>query len=110
MIDRRTLLAGSAALGLAATKTFAVPKPAGILGPEGQFSFEMLIGWAKSLSQRPFQKAADRDSALLEGLDYDSYQQIRFRPGLAIWPHDGGAYPVEPFHIGRYFKQPVQSF
>ena len=110
MIDRRTLLAGSAALGLAATKTFAAPEPTGIFGPESQFSFEMLIGWAKRLSQRPFQKATVRDFKLLEGLDYDTYQQIRFRPDLAIWPHDGSAYPVEPFHIGRYFKKPVRIF
>src|SRR5208337_3424532 len=110
MINRRTLLAGSAVFGLAATKAFAAPESAGIFGPVHPFSFEMLTAWAQKLSRQPFQEVTVQDSGLLESLNYDNYQQIKFRPDLAIWAHGEGSYPVEPFHISRCFKQPVRIF
>jgi glucans biosynthesis protein len=110
VIDRRTLLAGAAAIGLAGTKAFAAPERARTFGPEGPFDFEMLIGWAKNLSLRPFRGTTVHGSKLLEGLNYDTYQQIKFRPELPLWPDDDAAYPVEPFHIGRHFDQPVRIF
>ena len=50
------------------------------------------------------------DPELLERLDFDAYQQIKFRPELAIWGQGEGPYPIELFHVGRYFKEPVQIF
>ena len=110
MIDRRTLLIGSAAIGLAPAKASEAPERRMAFGPESSFSFDLLTGWAKDLSQRPFQKPIVRDAELLERLDFDAYQQIKFRPDLAIWAHGGGPYPVELFHLGRYFKEPVRIF
>jgi periplasmic glucans biosynthesis protein len=110
MMDRRTLLIGSAAWGLASASASAGPEAAMVLGPQAPFSFDILTDMAKELSQKPFQKAVIPDFDLLERLDYDAYQQIKFRPELAIWLHGDGPYPVEPFHLGRYFKQPVRLF
>ncbi len=110
MIDRRTMLIGSAALGFAVPRASAMPEHSMAFGPEAAFSFDLLTGWAKEGSQRPFKKPVIRDFALLERLDFDAYQQIRFRPDLAIWAHGGGPYPVELFHLGRYFKEPVRIF
>src|SRR5208337_4598928 len=110
MIDRRTLLIGSAAMGLAAAQASEAPERRMVFGPESSFSFDLLTGWAKDLSQRPFQKPAVRDAGLLERLDFDAYQQIKFRSDLAIWAHGDGPYPVELFHLGRYFKEPVRIF
>ncbi len=110
MIDRRTLLIGTAAMGIAAAKASEAPERRMAFGPESSFSFDLLTGWAKDLSQRPFQKPIVRDAELLERLDFDAYQQIKFRPDLAIWAHGGGPYPVELFHLGRYFKEPVRIF
>ncbi len=110
MMDRRTLLLGSAALGLAATAAPAAPGRGMVFGPEVPFSFDALTGRARELSQRPFEKAAVPDFDLLERLDFDAYQQIKFRPDLAIWSHGEGPYPIELFHLGRYFKEPVKFF
>ncbi len=111
MIDRRTFLIGSAALGLVGAKAAADPAPTSIFfGPQVPFSFDKLIGWAKELSEKPFQKPEVHDPELLERLDFDAYQQIKFRPDLAIWGQGDGPYPIELFHVGRYFKEPVRIF
>jgi glucans biosynthesis protein len=110
MIDRRTLIAGSAALGLAAVRTAAAPAHNLYFGPQVSFSFDALIGWARDLSAKPYQPPTVHDPELLERLDFDAYQQIRFRSDWAIWSEGEGAFPVELFHVGRYFKQPVRVF
>ena len=81
MIDRRTLLIGSAALSFAPALA-APPDRTMVFGPEVPFSFDALTGRAKELSQRPYQKPVIPDFDLLERLDFDAYQEIRFRPEL----------------------------
>jgi len=111
MIDRRTLLIGSAALGLAAsTKAMATQPESIFVGPQIPFTFETLIASAKELSERPYQKAVVHDPELLERIDFDAYQQIKFRPELAIWGQGDGPFPIELFHVGRFFKEPVRIF
>src|SRR5262249_7045073 len=110
MMDRRTLLIGSAAMGLAGVEASAAPGEAMVFGPAVPFSFDTLTGLAKDLRQQPFQKPVERNPEILERLDFDAYQEIKFRPGLAIWAHGGGPYPVELFHAGRYFKETVRIF
>jgi periplasmic glucans biosynthesis protein len=111
MMDRRTLLVGSAAWGLASAAAAAAgPEPAMVFGPEAQFSFDTLADKARALSQSPYRKPVIPDYDLLERLDFDAYQQIKFRSGLAIWLHGGGPYPVELFHLGRFFKEPARIF
>jgi glucans biosynthesis protein len=110
MIDRRTLLIGSAALGFAAGKAGAQTIPSMVFGPKAPFSFDALIGWAQDLSLSPYRKPIVYNPELLEKIDFDAYQQIKFRPELAIWSHGDGPYPIELFHVGRYFKEPVRIF
>ncbi|MBI4725215.1 MAG: glucan biosynthesis protein D, partial [Rhodomicrobium sp.] len=110
MIDRRTMLIGSAALGLMGVKASAEPPNGIVFGPEVPFSFEALTGWARDLSRQPYQKPVVHDPELLERLDFDAYQQIKFRPDWAIWLNGDGPYPIELFHVGRYFKEPVRIF
>ncbi len=110
MIDRRTLLTGSAALALSSADASATQEQRMVFGPEARFSFDSLTGWASELSQRPFEKPVVRDYELLERLNFDAYQEIRFRSDQAIWSGGDGPYPVELFHLGRYFKEPVRIF
>ncbi len=109
MIDRRTLLIGSAALGLA-SKASAEPATCVALGEAAPFSFELLAQSARDLSRKPFQKPFIHNPELIERLDFDAYQEIRFRPECAIWSRGDGPYPIELFHVGRYFKEPVRIF
>jgi periplasmic glucans biosynthesis protein len=110
MIDRRIFLIGTAAFGLARTAASGAPEEGLFAGAEAPFSFDLLTGWARELSTRPFQQPVIHDPELLERLDFDAYQEIRFRPGLAIWSHGDGPYPIELFHVGRYFKEPVRVY
>ena len=110
MIDRRTLLIGSAALGLASATASAKPEGGMVFGPQAPFSFDTLSAKARELSQSPYRKPVIPDYDLLERLDFDAYQQIKFRSDLAIWLHGDGPYPVELFHLGRYFKEPSRVY
>src|SRR5271165_6104557 len=108
MIARRTFLLGSATLGLSPA-SMAAPK-ALFSEPPVPFSFSALVRHAQDLSGRPFQKPVIQSPDLIERLDFDAYQEIRFRPDFAIWGEGDGPYPVELFHVGRYFKEPVRIF
>jgi glucan biosynthesis protein len=73
MIDRRTLLIGSAALGLTAATRAKASQPESIfIGSQIPFSFEKLVASAKELSERPHQKPVVHDPELLERLDFDA--------------------------------------
>ena len=41
-------------------------------------------------------------------VDYDAFQDIRFRPEMAVRLDGPGAFPVQLFHPGRFFQQPVR--
>jgi glucans biosynthesis protein len=106
---RRTLLAGAAALPVA---TALWPRSAAaqdlVLGTPSPFSFDWLRDRARRLAAQPYKAPVIRFADELERIDYDAYQQIRFRSDHALWAKDGGPYPIEFFHLGRFFKAPVQ--
>lgn len=109
MIDRRAFLAASFALGFT-NGAFASPKLADHLGPEKPFNFDMLIGWAEALARMPYQPARELSVELLDRIGYDEHRQIKFRPELAIWSDGSGPFPIELFHLGRFFREPVRIF
>jgi glucans biosynthesis protein len=111
MIDRRSLLAGAAASLVAAPFVrAATARPNLYSGPEVPFSFAQLIDWAKTLSDEPYRAPVIRHRELIQRIDYDAYQQIRFRSDWAIWAQGDGPFPVELFHVGEFFKEPVRIF
>lgn len=46
----------------------------------------------------------------LADLDWDAYQSIRFRPERALWRGQGLPFEVRLFHLGLFFRRPVQVF
>ncbi len=111
MIDRRTLLSG--AMASAVTLPFirtAQARPTLYSGPEVPFSFQQLIEWAKALSRMPHRTPVVKNPELIQRIDYDAYQQIKYRPDWAIWAEGDGPFPVELFHVGEFFKEPVRIF
>ncbi len=105
-VSRRTVTAGILTSIAAAAAPF--PALAGVrYGEEKEFSHEWLLSQAEALARTPYKAVPIRNKDIIERIDYDAYEQIRFRPDEAIWA-DGPAFPVELFHVGRYFQEPAQ--
>jgi glucans biosynthesis protein len=107
-ISRRTVTAGI--LGSIAAAAAPLPAFAGVrYGEEKPFSFEWLTAQAEDLAHAPYKPVTVQDKDLIDRIDYDAYQQIRFRPEESLWAN-GPGYPVELFHVGRYFQEPARIF
>lgn len=77
------------------------------LGQPQPFSYDKLRERARRLSQQPFQAVHSRYSELLDAIDYDAYQQIRFRLDQALWAGEPVPFPVALFHLGQHAQTPV---
>jgi periplasmic glucans biosynthesis protein len=109
MFRRRDLMLGAGAL--AALGGLRIPAALGQpldLGPAREFDFAWLQARAKELAEQPYEAPLIRYPEILETIDYDAYQQIQFKPEYALWADGGAPFPVQFFHLGRYFQAPVQ--
>lgn len=107
-ISRRDALLGVAALfggGLAARA--AAADPPGGLSPAKPFSFDGLIDAARRCAAAPFEPPQALTPEVLEKIDYDAHWRIRFRDEATVTPAGPDA-PVQFFHPGRYFREPVK--
>ncbi len=109
MITRRNFLAASAALAAASALKPDEAHAALSYGPPVTFSWEALQGWAEQLAQLPHDPNTPSNRELIQRIDYDAHQQIRYRKDAQIWPAPN-SYPVELFHVGKYFQEPVRIF
>lgn len=78
------------------------------LGEAQPFSFDILKETARALAAQSYQPAEIPDADILDQIDYDRHNQIRFREDRALWRDQGQRTPVEPFFPGTYFRQPVR--
>lgn len=109
-ITRRRVLAGMAimpGLGLLGGRAARGSRRGLEFGPARPFDFEKLCVEAEALARKPFRPAEVRGRKLLERIDFDAHQRIRFRDERSLWAEGPGAWPVQFFHPGRYFKEPV---
>jgi glucans biosynthesis protein len=112
-VDRRQVLAGTAA-ALAASlqmggKAHAVSAPQGLaLGPSTLFSFEILKERARAESTRAWQPPTPVASEVLERIDYDAYQEIRYRRDMSLMLDAEGRLPVQLFHLSRMSRDAVK--
>ncbi|HEY7610371.1 MAG TPA: glucan biosynthesis protein D [Alphaproteobacteria bacterium] len=79
-------------------------------GPPQPFSFERLKDEAKRLAGTPFVAPPPRAADVLDKLDYDDHNTIRFNAGRALWAEGGGPFPIQFFHLGKWFKSPVSIY
>ena len=109
--DRRMLLAAlSASLMPAAARTAvaATDLQDGIrFGAPENFSFESLAGFAKKNATQPYKAPQSRAARIIQGIDFDAVQKIKFRPDHELWAHGPGQYPVSFFHLNKYSPNPV---
>lgn len=124
--DRRQFVAGAAGLGAAGLGAaglgaagFGLAAMPGVaralpgletseLAGAVAFSFEALQQTAKTLAAAPFQKPEVPNPDVLSAIDYDAYQQIRYRPEKSIRLDRDGRIPAQLFHLGKYATEPVR--
>ncbi len=114
-LDRRQVLGGSAAALAGAVLGRAGQAFAAAAG-EGKvafadpvpFSFDLLKGMAKKFAAGAWQKAEPAAADILQKIDYDAYQQIRYKADHSLRLGRDGATPAQLFHLGKYFMEPVR--
>ncbi len=110
-MQRRTLLQAAAATALGQSISPAA-YAAGLkaLGAPRPFSYAALKGRARALAAAPYKPDQTALPAAIAALDYDQYQSIRFKPDHALWGDAKLRFRVKLFHLGMFFKRPVQMF
>lgn len=115
-MQRRTLLrhasatAATAALGACGLVPPNAEASTRLLGKPEAFDFAWLKGHARTLAASPYAVPTNALPADIAALDWDQYQQIRFKPGHALWADSKLHFKIELFHLGLYFKRPVHMF
>lgn len=111
MLNRRRFLISTSALSLGALLGFRGGQ-ADILPPDPEypFDFQKLMAIAEQLAAHPYQAPPIRSAEVLEGIDFDTYQKIRFKAEHALWHATDAPFAVELFMPGRYFKAPVKIY
>ena len=107
-IGRRKFLALGAGLVTTLAGTINSPRRAGatpMLGPPQPFSFDRLVARARGLAGLPFQAPQPNALDLVQTIDFDAVQKIRFRKTCAVAEHQ--AYPIRFFHLNEYVQTPV---
>jgi periplasmic glucans biosynthesis protein len=113
-IDRRQVVSGAGALiagaWFVASRAWAQQAvDEGLLDAvRVPFSFEQLKAWAHMLAGEPFRPAEVVRPDVLEKIDYDAHQQLKFRPEKSLRP--GKHFPIQLFHLGHYFRESVRIF
>ncbi len=110
-LNRRRLMTGLSAL---ATGLGAVPsmhaQAAGPGAPQPdrrRFGFNDVVARAQRLMSNPSEATPPQLPQVFEGLDWDKYRQIRFRPEKALLRSGGSRFSLQVFHLGYLFKRPV---
>ncbi|MDX2264958.1 MAG: glucan biosynthesis protein D [Hyphomicrobiales bacterium] len=103
----------NAALFAAAASAVLKPSRAAAainFGPPVKFDEAALREWAEFAARQPYAPAPLRAPEIIARIDYDNYQQIKYRPDAAVWADGSAPFPVELFHVGKYFQQPARIF
>ncbi len=114
-VSRRTLLSlalAGAAAGLQPWRGASLAGqqfPNGVsVGPAMPFSFETLITRAQESARTPFQSSASRVGDILDRIDYDQYQKIRYAKDRTLKLDRDGRHSVQLFHMSQSFRAPVK--
>jgi periplasmic glucans biosynthesis protein len=113
-LTRRRVIVGGLGLGLSVgplgpyAQALATGAQAAVLGDKRAFSFAVLQAQAKALAAEPWQRIAPVDAEILGRIDYDSYQQIKYRADASLRLGRENLAPVQLFHLGQLFMEPVK--
>ncbi|MBM6552282.1 glucan biosynthesis protein D [Marinomonas ostreistagni] len=73
-----------------------------------KFDYAWLKGYAKNLSEQPYESHQGDVPSVLSGLDWDEYQQLHFKREESLWQKEDTAFRAGFFHLGQGFVTPVQ--
>jgi glucans biosynthesis protein len=110
-LDRRRLMAGLSAL--AAGLGVAGPAHAQGAGQgESQpdrrrFGFNDVAARAQRLAANPYDANVPQLPQVFDGMDWDKWRQIRFRPERSLLRGGGSKFSLQLFHLGYLFTRPV---
>ena len=80
------------------------------MGEAEAFDIEILRTRARQRATTPYRPAKLEHEALLQDIDFDAHQKIRFRPDHALWGNEEAAFSAQAFHLHRYQKHPVKLY
>jgi len=72
------------------------------------FDFEEVARRAQQLAAQPYRPQKIELPKELQGIDYDRFRDIRFRPERMLWHDAKLPFEVAFFHMGLYFDRPVR--
>ncbi|WP_118134322.1 glucan biosynthesis protein [Oceanicella sp. SM1341] len=107
-MSRRSVLASVA--GLVAAGMLPRGALANVPLVEGEpepFDFDRLVARARDIAQRPYVAPKIAAEAEIDKIGYDAHWQIRFRNDASVTV-PGTDAPMQLFHPGRFFKEPVR--
>jgi periplasmic glucans biosynthesis protein len=111
-VNRRSFLAVSASTLLVLNKSLkaAVAKsdPSLTLGHPQAYSFQHVVELARTLAAEPYVQSRAPVPELIDSIDFDAAQSIKFRASCALW-HDQ-PLPVRFFHLNKFVTQPVTVY
>jgi periplasmic glucans biosynthesis protein len=112
-INRRQILQRavgfSAAAAFAGWPGYSLAETNGAeLGEAQPFSFKSLQDQAAKLALSAFVKPVVPAPEVLNAIDYDQYQKIRFKASKSLKLDANGQSPVQLFHLGKYAMEPVR--
>lgn len=76
--------------------------------PAAAFGFEDVATRAKRLAEKPYERPDTRLPKVLTDLNYEQYNDIRFKADQALWRNSRLPFEVQFFHPGLYFNQSVK--
>jgi glucans biosynthesis protein len=105
---RRFILAGiPASFALTAWPSWA-SMPERQLGRPELFDFNALRDRAKSLAAKSYVAPKAPVPDIVDKIDFDVVQKIKFRADKALWDDSHGPFPVRLFHLDKFNALPVQ--
>ncbi len=73
------------------------------------FDFEDVASRARDLAAAPYKRPPPLPKEL-QGLDYDKYRDIRYKPDRFLWRGANLPFELAFFHQGLFFDQPVRIY
>lgn len=107
--DRRSLLKGAAAIGLAGSGARHAAAAEGLkLGPARPFSYDLLVAMAKRMAAAPYGSPERPAPDIVGKIDYEAWGKIRYDLDHALFAEGPGRIPVSFFHLGMFFQKSVE--